>query len=93
MQRIFMESHLKAKGKNDSNNTNKAFDNKYFILLIEEPNNMDSFHLNKKISDYLDPIINDVLHVIFNSNITPPHFKELSNVTKMKSSFNCLGKT
>lgn len=83
MQRIFMDSHTKSKGKADNNNT-KAFDNKHFILLIEETNNIDSFHLNKKISDYLDPIINEVLHVIFNSNITPPHFKEVPNVKLIK---------
>jgi len=57
----------------------KCFYNKYFILLIEEPNNLDSFQLNKKISDYLEPIQNEVLHVIFNSNITPNNFKEISH--------------
>lgn len=78
MQKVLMDSSYKEKG--EPVNTNKAFDNKYFILLIEEPNNLDSFQLNKKISDYLEPIINDVLHIIFNSNIVPPHFKEFPNV-------------
>jgi len=76
MQKVFLENYHNKKNKADfATPQNKAFDNKYFILLIEEPENPDSFSLNKKIADYLEPIINDVLHVIFNSNLVPSHFK------------------
>ena len=51
MQKILMENGYKEKG--DAANSNKAFDNKYFILLIEEPNNLDSFQLNKKVLIFL----------------------------------------
>jgi len=75
MQKVFLENYHNKKNKADfATPQNKAFDNKYFILLIEEPENPDSFSLNKKIADYLEPIINDVLHVIFNSNLVPSHF-------------------
>jgi len=47
MQKVLMESSFKEKG--ESTNSSKAFDNKYFILLIEEPSNLDSFQLNKKV--------------------------------------------
>jgi len=90
MQKVLMESSFKEKG--ESTNSSKAFDNKYFILLIEEPSNLDSFQLNKKISDYLEPIINDVLHIIFNSNIVPPHFRELPNKNLVNAYTNVYNK-
>lgn len=49
MQKVLMENSSKEKG--DGTGSSKAFDNKYFILLIEEPNNLDSFQLNKKVFD------------------------------------------
>ena len=54
MQKVLMENGTKEKG--EGSGSNKAFDNKYFILLIEEPNNVDSFQLNKKVRISLDGI-------------------------------------
>lgn len=51
MQKVLMETSTKEKG--EGSGSSKAFDNKYFILLIEEPNNLDAFQLNKKVFFYL----------------------------------------
>jgi len=50
MQKIFFENHVKNKGAEIPNASGKAFDNKAFIVVIEEPNNPDSFILNKKVA-------------------------------------------
>lgn len=52
MQKVFFENHVKKNKGEISNPPNKAFDNKYFIVVIEEPNNPDSFMLNKKVIKY-----------------------------------------
>ena len=49
MQKIFMETHYKSGGKIENHPNSKCFYNKYFILLIEEPSNIDAFQLNKKV--------------------------------------------
>jgi hypothetical protein len=50
MQKVFLENHRNKKEKGEfQSGSNKAFDNKHFILVIEEPSNPDSFILNKKV--------------------------------------------
>lgn len=81
MQRQFLEDHLRSQMKNDQSLRTKSVEHKPFVLLIEERSNTDSFHLNKKISDYLEPIQNEVIHVFFNSLSLPASFKPLNHVS------------
>ena len=54
MQKVFLENHRNKKEKGEfQSGSNKAFDNKQFILVIEEPNNPDSFILNKKVCYFI----------------------------------------
>ena len=80
MQRQFLDNHYKSHSKTGQSHKTKSVENKPFILLVEENSNKDSFHLNKKISDYLEPIQNEVIHIFFSSLSLPSSFVSLSPV-------------
>lgn len=80
LQRQVLDNHFTAALKSDQPLRSKSAEHKLFILLIEERSNMDSFHLNKKISDYLEPIQNEVIHIFFNSLSLPSFFVPVGHV-------------
>lgn len=81
MQRQFLDNHYKSRSKNGQALRTKSAENKPFVLLVEEQSNKDSFHLNKKISDYLEPIQNEVIHIFFSSLSLPANFAPLTAVS------------
>ena len=74
LQKQIWDNYLKSKIKIESTVPSYPIESKCYILLVEEAGNQDCFMLNKKISDYLEPLQNDIMHVFFNSGIIPSCF-------------------
>lgn len=74
LQRQIWENYLKSLIKIEGAGQSCPIENKSYILLVEDPTNLDCFMLNKKISDYLEPLQNDVMHIFFNSAAIPSYF-------------------
>ena len=79
LQKQFLDNYFKPQSNSESLRA-KTSEHKPFILLIEEQSNSDPFQLNKKISDYLEPVQNEVLHILFSSSSLSSSFKALDQV-------------
>jgi len=70
-------------------NTTMNFEKKHFIILIEEPKNVDSFYLTKTIYQNFECIKHDYLHFTFSRSAIPNNFVEFPTAKLEKAYTAC----